>query len=628
MIASASAHRAAVLLVLPAALMLSGTTALQAAPAPVVPAPTQQVLRPPVSVVQLQLQLQPPAFPAIRATAVGPTAVRLDWMPLPGADLYRVYRNGTLLQGSDTHPTGAATAAVSFIDQTAPTNTSVSYSLTALHTTNNCGLPNTPNAGKCVALETLMQNSNSVAVVAAPLLPPAGLTVSIDPANSALVHLSWPAPPNWQAGFLITRNGVQIGTSATLGTTDTLPGPGWYSYQIASTFPGANGLSTVSLQGPTARLHSGPLRALAFGDSIMWGQGLADQDKFTTLLRSWLMSNLGVPVFMTNLAHSGAVVQITPSLALPQPLITTIEQGEATKGGVPNQFGEAPNSFPTIAFQGLSEGPSQGDPNGVDLIIVDGCINDIGITTILDPRVADNDLHNKVLAACGTPQLSTLSGLHSRYPNARIVVTGYFKIASVQSDLSLLNGRATGVGINASILASAVGGPAAAAFGLPPPDPITAAIIGAIAGNIAADTYRKIAVDHSTIFLNDSSALLQQDVNSINQLPPGPILGAGPIAAFASPAFSDANSYAAPSSLLWLVPVPPGPVDEVYSQRGTMCQHLPAGDGNYSTGTCPVASMGHPNVKGAQQYAMGVETQLQQWVPAWRKAFATTQTAP
>ena len=549
-------------------------------------------------------------------------------MPLSGADLYRVYRNDNLLPNSDVHSTASATAPLSFIDQSAPTGTPVTYSLTALHMTQVNGLPGTPAAGTSAKIETLMQKSNTASAVTAPLLPPQGLTASLDPANPALVHLSWPAPPNWKAGFLITRNGVQIGTSATLAASDTLPGPGWYNYQIASTFPGANGTTTVSISGPTVHLHSGPLNALAFGDSIMWGQGLADAHKFTNLVRDWLSSNLAMPVAMTDLAHSGAIVQLTPLPGLSQQVITTIDQGEAAKGGIPNQLGEVPNNFPSVSFQGSTMGPSLGDPKRIDLLIVNGCANDVDITKILDPRVADNDLHNRVLADCGSPQLSTLSMLHSTYPNARIVVTGYFKIASAQSDLSLLNGLATGVGINAGIIAAAVGGPAAALFGLPPPDPVSAAIIAAIAGNVAADTYRKIAVDHSTIFVNDSSTVLQQDVNSINQLPVGPILGTGPVAAFASPAFSDANSYAAPSSFLWLVPVPPGPVDEVYAQRGALCQHLPAGDSNFSASECPVASVGHPNVTGAQHYAMAIETQLQQWLPAWRKAFATTQTAP
>jgi len=166
-----------------------------------------------------------------------------------------------------------------------------------------------------------------------------------------------------------------------------------------------------------------------------------------------------------------------------------------------------------------------------------------------------------------------------------------------------------------------VGGPAAAAFGLPPPDPISAAIIGAIVGNVAADTYRNIAVDHSTILVGDISMFMQQNINSINQL------GAGTIAGFASVPFTDANAFAAPQSWLWILPTPVTP-DEVFAQRGVMCQHLPAGDSNYNGTTCPVAAVGHPNVQGAQQYALAIEQQLQQWVPGWRKAFATTQTAP
>jgi hypothetical protein len=595
----------AVLAVIPIALLCTAAT--------LTPVP----LRPPVT----QLQLPLAAFPAIRATAVGPTTIRVDWMPLAGADLYRVYRNGSLLPGSDVKSAPTATGQLTFMDPGAPNNASLTYSVTALHMSTISGLPGTPNAGKTVTSETLMQTSNSVVVAAPPLLPPPGLTASIDATNPALVHLSWPAPPNWQAGFIISRNGVTIGSANSLALTDTLPGPGWYTYQVTSSVTQPTGATAISAPGAAVRLHSGPLRLLAFGDSVMWGQGLADADKFTTLVRTWLTNNLAMPVFMTNLAHSGAVVQVSPTAALTAQVIAQIEQSEAGKGGVPNQFGEAPNSFPTISYQGLTLGPAQGDPNLVDLILVDGCINDVSVAYVLDPRVQDNDLHNTIRNACATPVLTMLSGLHARYPNARIVMTGYFKIASSQSDLNLLNGLAVGVGINASVIASAVGGPAAAAFGLPPPDPISAAIIGEIVGNVAADTYRNIAVDHSTILLNDTAAFLQQNVNSINQL------GAGAVAAFAAVPFTDANSFAAPQSWLWLVPSPATP-DEVFAQRAAMCQHLPAGDGNYNGTTCPIAALSHPNKTGAQQYALAIEQQLQQWVPGWRRAFATTQSVP
>lgn len=564
---------------------------------------------------------QTPAFPAIRVTAVGPTVVRLDWMPLAGADTYRVYRNGYLLPGAEIHST--ATTQQTFFDTSAPTNAATTYGITALQLTTIQGLPNTPNAGKSVTSETLMQTSNTVVVTAAPLLPPQGLTASIDATNPALVHLSWPAPPNWQPAFTVSRNGVNIGSPTALGLTDTLPGPGWYAYQVTSVLAQTNAATAVSAPGGRVTLHSGPLRVLAFGDSVMWGQGLSDSDKFITQVRAWLTTNLAMPVFLTNLAHSGAVIQVLPSPFLPNgAAIAATEQAEAAKGGIPNQLGEAPNSFPTVSFQALTMGPTQGDPNLVDLIVVDGCINDVGVVNVLDPRINDNDLHGRILGACGVPELTLLSSLHNTYKNAKIVVTGYFKIASNQSDLALLNGLATGVGIQASVIASAVGGPAAAAFGLPPPDPITAAIIGAIVGNVEADTYRKIAVDHSTILLTDSSALLQQNVNSINQL------GSGPIAAFALVPFTDANSFAAPQNWLWPLPTPATTQDEVYAQRGVLCQHLPAGDSNYTATTCPVASMGHPNLTGAKQFAQAIEAQLQQFVPGWRKAFATTQTFP
>src|SRR5262249_45507645 len=209
--------------------------------------------------------------------------------PLAGADLYRVYRNGILLTGSDTHSTATATSQLTFLDSTAPNSTSLTYSVTALHMTTINGLPGTPNAGKSVTSETLMQNSNTASAVAAPLLPPQGLTASIDPSNPTLVHLSWPAPPNWQASFIVSRNGVNIGSPSSLSMTDTLPGPGWYAYQVTSAFAQPNGTTAVSPPGAGVKLHSGPVRVLAFGDSVMWGQGLADPHKFTNLVSSWLM---------------------------------------------------------------------------------------------------------------------------------------------------------------------------------------------------------------------------------------------------------------------------------------------------------------------------------------------------
>jgi hypothetical protein len=39
-----------------------------------------------------------------------------------------------------------------------------------------------------------------------------------------------------------------------------------------------------------------------------------------------------------------------------------------------------------------------------------------------------------------------------------------------------------------------------------------------------------------------------------------------------------------------------------------------------------LASAGHPNILGAQQYAMAIETQLGSFVTEWRRTLAATQT--
>jgi lysophospholipase L1-like esterase len=584
-----------------------------------------------VGEAQTPLALPPPpranlsipwAFADIRATVLGPSLVRVDWMPLAGNYIYDVYRDNTLIA---TVPISTATPQ-SVNDGGVGGGGTHTYSIAArapssVTTPPIAGQPGLP------PVNTSLQTSKTVTITIAPLVPPPGLTASIDPKSSGVVHLAWPAPASWQPAFVVTRNGQNIGTATALGLTDTLPGPGWYSYRITSVVTQSNGQVASSAPSAQVTIHSGPFRVLAFGDSVMWGQGLSEPDKFTSLVRDWLVMTLGMPVFLTNAAHSGAIVTQPPTPILPAVAIAAVERSTATAGGVPNQYGEVPNSFPTISYQGTTIGAAQGNPNLVDLILVDGCINDVGVMTVLDPGISDNDLHARIFNACSTQQLTLLSALHNTYRNARIVVTGYFKIASTQSDISLLNVFAMRSGvpaeaIGATLLGSTVGAVATSSVA-PLIDPLTGSLLAGVGVNVALDAYRKVADDHSAIFVRDSTTLLQQNVNSINQL------GAGTIAALAVPPFGDANAYAAPNSWLWRVPVAPNQLDEAYSQRQATCQHVPANDPTYDGMKCPFASMGHPNVTGAQRYALAIEGQLQQlFVAGWRKAFAPTQSVP
>jgi hypothetical protein len=79
-------------------------------------------------------------------------------------------------------------------------------------------------------------------------------------------------------------------------------------------------------------------RIVVFGDSVTWGQGLLDTEKFSTIVGT----RLGVPVeHITMLAHSGAVI------------------GVGINPEVPAQPGEVPRPYPTILQQvnGFSDAP-------------------------------------------------------------------------------------------------------------------------------------------------------------------------------------------------------------------------------------------------------------------------------
>jgi hypothetical protein len=94
-----------------------------------------------------------------------------------------------------------------------------------------------------------------------------------------------------------------------------------------------------------------------------------------------------------------------------------------------------------------------------------------------------------------------------------------------------------------------------------------------------------------------------------------------------SPQFGDNNSYAAPDTWLWRVPASPTlptQFDEVFAQRSATCASM----GSAAPPHCIVASMGHPNVLGAQAYAMAIIAALPNLVAqSWQPEFATRKQA-
>jgi lysophospholipase L1-like esterase len=178
----------------------------------------------------------------------------------------------------------------------------------------------------------------------------------------------------------------------------------------------------------TTRATPRPLQMLVLGDSVMWGQGLKDEHKFSYLVRDWLcqkrsrlgscqgQSNQNVQLHVE--AHSGA----------------TIFKDQDKDDSFPTYPGEVNYSNPTIPAQvGLAVDYYQRQSiplQNVDLILVNGGINDLGAGRLIIPKLFARSIEHEADDFCRVKMLRLLKDLARTFPNARIVVPGYFPLVS------------------------------------------------------------------------------------------------------------------------------------------------------------------------------------------------------
>jgi len=162
-----------------------------------------------------------------------------------------------------------------------------------------------------------------------------------------------------------------------------------------------------------------PLQMLVLGDSIMWGQGLRPEQKFSWRIKCWLQEKTGREVQTRVDAHSGAH------------LVGTFP--------IPPRFksndGEVNLPFPTINEQLDNAvqfyGPSS---SKVDLILVDGCVNDVDVSNLLNAGVTPDWLRERITTSCGAGMHALLRRITESFPSAHVIVTGYYRMISNDTD--------------------------------------------------------------------------------------------------------------------------------------------------------------------------------------------------
>lgn len=319
---------------------------------------------------------------------------------------------------------------------------------------------------------------------------------------------------------------------------------------------------------PIAPVYEDPARPysiLVAGDSNAWGQGLVDEHKISFRLARWIEGrNAGREVERLVYGHSGAV--ITPKA---DQLAADADPG--------NRFpGEIPFALPSINVQ-VERAAEDHHAQPIDLVLLDGGINDLTLPRVLFPNPLDDiGAASDALRPALYDLLFKVSTLYP-FRHAGIVVHGYYPIVTDGTPFSALEALFPRFGLEHV--------------------------------NLTLGVTKALMVARSRDFEAHIHGAMRAAAAQVNEE-----LGDERIV-FVSPRFSPNNGLGAPNTLLWRT----GRDDEMVGERDAAAQQLIAG-GRVTVLDIPfypVASIGHPNVQGAQRYADMIRNAIEDRTDLW-----------
>jgi len=329
-----------------------------------------------------------------------------------------------------------------------------------------------------------------------------------------------------------------------------------------------------------------PFDLLVVGDSLIWGQGLHERDKIFSHVANWLRDGAfgrALRVDVKVKAHSGSTLKFHP------------DEAEAyKKAGRDETFYYNPEvnvSFPSTWKQievAASEYNAAGK-NGADLILLSGCITDITVAKVLDPKGDDVLLRQWAKKYCHDDMLDVLEHAARLHPGTDIAVVGYFPMISPKSDGVRL--------FNSWLEARDTSRPAKWLMN----NPLTRKLV-----------FQKIgdrAIARSRLWFEESTKNLQSAVDDFNRK------SGRSRAVFVRSPITEENSVEAPNTLLFKMGKHGIPEDPIFPERKADCDaalpELKRSTGLvYPVRFCEVAGVGHPNPPGARAYADAVISAL------------------
>jgi hypothetical protein len=353
----------------------------------------------------------------------------------------------------------------------------------------------------------------------------------------------------------------------------------------ASTFVLSGGGSLLS-RVFAATDETRPFEFLVVGDSLVWGGGLREEQKFYTLTRDWLQTEVFAnkrPVNMKNKSHSGATLTLHADEAA---ALAKAGQDEG-KYYPPEVNVSFPSAKKQIEMAAVEYG--QGNLGNVDLIMLTGGLTDISTAGILNPNGDNDQLKRDIEKYCYGSMLEVLTRAGEFFPNAMIAVVGYFPILSPKTDTSrLFNGMLEAYGF---------------------PRFLKPLANNAIMRPLFFKKMKKKAMVRSRIWAADSDLHLQAAVNKFNAelKRPRAVFIKGPV--------TEDNCFETPNTLLIRMGKKGRVDDFLYDERKPQCREalprLKKETGiDFPVRFCELASIGHPNAEGSKAYAESIKVVL------------------
>jgi hypothetical protein len=326
-----------------------------------------------------------------------------------------------------------------------------------------------------------------------------------------------------------------------------------------------------------------PFDFLVVGDSLIWGQGLEEKQKFYYLTKNWLETEVFEDrreVKLRVKAHSGARLNLRPF---------EIEALEKAEIGEDEFFHREINlSFPSSRMQLDVARAEYKNARAVDLIMLSGGITDVGVRTILTPSNDNDELRREIIKYCNEEMFKLLAHAAAEFPNALIAVVGYYPFLSKYTPASRI--------INGALEMQEF--PRA----LKP-------LINNRASRPLLARYRKKMIERSMIWAENSTLEFKKTVDRLNAD------FECPRAVFIESPIKAENSIGAKKPMLYDVGKKGKAQDAMAAERLKVCKKTldelrEQTNLTFRARTCEIATVGHPNPQGSLAYAEAIQNAL------------------